>query len=517
MSRILWPRRSLGRGWPERTDRALSRGQELVRSASSGWWWVAAGAVLVLGGAAAGLHAPSSGADFWHVADGALLRRDGLGATASYLFRSGVVLDTRSWLFDLGLFLIYKDWGVAGLEVAGAIAGAVLGLLLLQATRSDGRAHPALVVVAGGLGLAALAAVLTDLPSLALALLAALLLLTLAGIERRGIWGAGALGALVVVWTNTQADAFLAVLVIWGWLGFAHWDASRPGRPPAPSWWLVPITGLALLLSPRGLGTFADLPLSLGMSGEHPLLAAWSSIDFHPWSARLAELTGMLLLLAYWVAGPRLRRADAYLGLVTAALALLWSNYLPWFLVVALAQSSWYLSVPGLARAGGSLGVVGGAPERAAAGGWVRAASAIPVVVALGALSLGSVTAAHGGGARGQTAADLPVSAAQWLADHPAPGGWFTTPSFGDYLSARFPTGHHLLCLDDPLPLAGRPLTQCQALTVLNAGALGQLGALGARLAVLPRTAPQSAFLLAEGWEIRYRDPTSVILAPRNL
>jgi hypothetical protein len=52
---------------------------------------------------------------------------------------------------------------------------------------------------------------------------------------------------------------------------------------------------------------------------------------------------------------------------------------------------------------------------------------------------------------------------------------------------------------------------------VLNAGALAVLRKLDARLAVLPRSAPQATFLLAQGWEIRYRDATTVILAPRHL
>ena len=465
----------------------------------------------------AGLHAPTTGADFWHLANGAVIRRNGLGGLATYLARPGAALDKRSWLFDLGLYLLYRGWGVVGLEVGGALAGAVMGLVLLLAIRLDGRAHPLGVVVAGGLGALALAAVLTDLAAAMLALLAAALLLALAGLSRRGLWGPGALVALLVVWTNTQADALLVVLIIWGWLVFAHWDASRPGRPPAPSWWLVPITGLAVLLSPQGLGTLVDLPLSLGMRGESPLLAAWSSIDFHPWSARVAELTGMLLLLSYWVAGPRLRRADAYLGLATAALALLWSNYLPWFLVVAVAQSSWYLSGFALATESPLRGPAQQQPGRSGTGGWVRAAALVPIVVMLAAGGLGAVAAGRGGGARGQTAEELPVAAAQWLADHPNRDRWFTTPAFGDYLSARFPSGHHLLCLDDPLPLAGRALSQCQALTVLNVGSMAELQSLRAGLAVLPRAAPQTAFLLAEGWEIRYRDSTTVVLAPRIL
>jgi hypothetical protein len=509
--RRAWPGRLLGGD-----EAAVAWRRQLLHAAAGRPWWLAAGAVLVAGGAAAGLHAPTSGVDFWHLANAELIWRHGLGGVARYLARPGAPLDLRTWSADLLLLLVYKVGGLGGLQAAGLLAGALVGLVLLLAVRFDGRAHPLAAVIAGGLGMLALASVLTDLPAEVLALLAAALLLALTAVSRGTRWGAGLLVVLVVVWTNTNADAFLAVLVIWGWLILAHWDGARPGRPAAPSWWLIPLTAVAVLLSPRGIGTVADLPLSLGMRGESPLLALWSSIDFHPWSARLTELAGLLLLFSYWVAGSRLRRADAYLGLVTATMALLWTNYLPWFLVVAAAQTAWYLSEGLMAQATG-LAVAAPRPTGWPLGRRIRAISAIPTVLTVLLLGYGIVSAGRDGGVQARTSAQLPVSAATWLKAHPTGGAWFTTLSFGDYLSARFPSGGHLLCVDDPLPMAGMPLGQCQGLTVLNAGAMATLRSLNARLAVLPRSAPPATFLLAEGWEIRYRDATTVILAPRHL
>jgi len=517
VSRELSPRRPrLGHGIFD-LDGAAGRAHELLRATSGRAWWVAAGGTLVVGGAAAGLHAPTAGAWFWHLANGELISRYGLSGTARYLARPGAVLDLRAWLADLGLVLIYRSVGLGGLAVTGAVAGAVVGGCLVLAIRATARAHPLVAMVAGGLGLGALASVLTNLSAELLALLAAILVLALTAAGRRGWWGAGALVALVFLWTNVQADAGIAVLVIWGWVALAHWDAGRPGRPSAPSWWLIPLTGVALLLSPRGLGTVAQLPLSLGMGGEHPLLVAWSSIDFHPWTARVAELAGLVLLIAYWLAGSRLRRADAFLGFGTAVLALLWANYLPWFLVVAAVQSSWYLSVAWLPRDDGNRSTV--ATSRGSGAGSHRAAiaAAIPLLIALVTLGSGLVAVSRREGVSGQTEAQLPVQAARWLAVHPAPGAWFTTPSFGDYLSSQFPSGHHLLCVDDPTPLSGSALGQCEALAELNSGSLSILRSLRAKLAVLPRAAPAATFLRAEGWEIRYRDPTTVVLAPRNL
>ncbi len=517
MSRELSPRRSRpGHGLLD-LGAAATRADQLVRATSGRvWWWTATG-VLILGGAAAGLHIPVSGAWFWNLANGEVIRAHGLGAAAQFLARPGAELGLRAWLVDLGLFLIYSRAGLTGLAVTGALGGALVGIGMLLAIRSTGRAHPLIAVVVGGLGLGALAPVLTDLPAEVLALLAAGLVLALAVAVRPGWSGPAILVGLVVAWTNVQADAGVAVLVIWGWLIIAHWEASRPGRGPAPSWWLIPLTGLALMLSPRGVGALTELPLSLGMQGEHPLLAAWSSIDFHPWSARVAELAGMVLLVSYWVAGSRLRRVDAYLGLVTALLALFWVNYLPWFLLVAAVQASWYLSAAWIRPPGGLQAEPALRPGPARFRSIPSAAAVIPLVVALVLLGTGVAAATRGGGVRGQAALQLPVQAAHWLAVHPTSGAWFTTPQFGDYLASQFPSGRHLLCTDDPLPMGDRALGRCQALTVLNSGALATLKALNPTLAVLPRAAPAATFLLAEGWEIRYRDATTVILVPRNL
>lgn len=489
--------------------------QVLRASANSIWWWGAA-IVLVAGGAAAGLHSPTAGAWFWHLANGELVHARGLGGSATFLSRAGAVLDLRSWAADLGLYLIYLRSGMVGLQVLGALGGAATGALLFVAARKRGQTHPLVLVLVGGLSLLALAPVLIDLSAELLALLAGGVLLALATAREYPRRGGVALVLLIVLWANIQSDAVAAVLVIWGWLIVAHWEGGGSDRLAPPSWWFLPLTGAAVLVSPRGLGAVAELPLSLGMSAEHPLLLAWSSIDFHPWSARISELVGLVLLLSYWLAGQRVRHADAFLGLITAAMALLWANYLPWFLVVAAVQSCWYLSQvcwsperspePGAA-------IRGGAP------GWVRGrnlAAAIPVLIVGGLLGGAALGVARDGGARGQARVQLPVQAASWLSDHPVPGAWFTTGLFGDYLASRFPGGHHVLCEDDPLPLAGTGLQECQSLTVLNAGALALLRRNRVGLAVLPRAAPQVPFLLAEHWRIRYRDSTTVVLAPRN-
>lgn len=485
--------------------------RSLLWATSSRRWWLAAAVVLVLGGVAAALHVPTSGAWFAHLANGELLLGPSRGNGASYLALHGAPLDLRSWAFDLLVLLVHRAGGLWGMLTLGMALGLLLGVLLLWGARSVSRTLPLPLILTAGLGLGALAPVLGDPGQLLLAILGVALLLALELARRHGWWGALAVAVVMALWANLQADASVGLLLVLGWALVVSWEA--PGRTDAarPVLWVAPLALLGLCLNPEGPGLLLHLPLSLGMGGEHPLFASWSSIDFHPWSARWAELSALVLVLAYWAAAKHLRRGDAYLGLATAALALVWADYLPLFLMVAVLHGCRYLSSAWRAWASG-----GAAPPKK---GEDRRGTWLWLVPALGALALllfAGHTALRQDGPGGQARAQLPVAAARWLASQHQGGAWFTTPAFGDYLGARFPRGHHVICSSDPLPLAGKGLATCQALTVLNQGALALLAAQHPRLAVLPRAAPAGAFLLAQGWTIGYRDATTLVLAPRS-
>ncbi len=499
-----------GEGARLRSTLYASVARGMAQSVSRGWW-LGAGACLVLAGAFAGLHPPISGGDFWHLANAQLLTRLGFSGSAAYLAHAGAALDLRSWLSDLLLLGVYRLGGVPALTAAGAVLGALLGAGLALRLRAGGRGHPLLAVLAGGLGLLALHSVLLDWPSEVLALLALGLVTCLLALRRGERWAGAGLIALLVLWTNLQADAAVAMLLIWVWVILARGEAGRQGGAARPSWWLLPLTLLAVLASPRGLGGITGLPLSLGLGNQYPLLAAWSTPDFHPWGPRLAELVGVLLLVGYRLRGWRLARADAALGLLTALLALLFANYLALFLVVAAVQAADCLAgawgdwrpAPGRLRPG--------LPGRA----WLLA-MALPLVLALGLLGTAGLRARARAGPVGQVGAALPAAAATRLAAHPGKGAWYSPTLFGDYLAFRFPQSGRLVCLDDPLPLGSSGLQSCEQLATLNSGTMAVLRRLGVSLAVLPRAAPQVAFLKEQGWVTRYGDPTTLVLAPRS-
>lgn len=463
-----------------------------------------AAATMILGGAAAGLHLPL-GSDFLQVARGTILAAAGPFAHAQFM-AGAAPLDVRSWLSDLLDFGVFRLGGTLALSLLGSLLGGVLGIGLARALRN---VHPLAAIAAGGLALLALSQVLTSSSALWLALLGLLLILSLDAVGRGDRVAPLLVLALTALWANLEPSAVLVPGLLLLWALAARSDRRRGEAATAPPRWLVPAALLATCVNPAGPMLWQHLPLAVGMSGEHPLFALWSSPDFHPWGARLAELAALTLLSAYFLAGGGLRRSDAVLGLAAALLSLLFAYYIPLLLVVVAVQAPRYLSLWVRERTSGAV---------PGPGRWGWSAAAAPVTVAVLLLGLASVVLAREGGPAPGVARTLPVAAASWLTRNHDWGVWYTTPSFGDYLAARFPAGGHLMCTSDPIATGSLGLGRCQALAVLNHGATAVLRRTGAKLAILPRTAPEVAFLAAEGWRTRYVDGTTVVLAPpRNL
>jgi hypothetical protein len=464
--------------------------------------------LLILGGVAAALHLPA-GDTFAEIATGKLILAKGLGASSGFMAGRSTPLDLRSWLLDVVLAQLDRAGGAAMQEALGAIAGAVIGGLAFVAIRRTKFAHPLAAIVVAGLALLALDPLLTSLSIDLLAILTALLLLCLQGLREGRRWAASGLLLLLVVWANVQSEAVPVVLLLLVAMLCGLMDRRRGRVQAGPALWLLPAVLLAVCINPRGPLIFAQLPLGLGRGGEYPLLAGWSSPNFHPLAARLAEVVGFLLILGYTVAGPRLRRQDTCLGLLSAVMTLLWSIYLPLFLMVAAVQAAEYLSV--WASHGPAPMVV---PPRAPA--WTPGLAVLPVLLGLALVLHSGLQAERAGGPAQQLSRQLPVAAAGWLVAHPGPGSWYTTPGFGDYLAARAPVSGRLVCTTDPVSTGAARLGDCQQLTVLNHGTLRVIRHNQVGLAVLPPAAPEVAFLRAEGWRIRYRDHAALVLAPSN-
>lgn len=480
--------------------RAGRWGGRLLATSSGARWGRAVTGALVLGGAAAGLRLPAAGV-FGQLAGAEEISRFGVHA---HFMAQAAPLDLRTWLSDFLALGVERLGGVGLLELLGALLGAGLGLLLAWGGRRAG-AHPLALALGGGAALLGLSQLPATLSTYWLALLAAALLLLLRELA------AGRRGALVgivllcALWANLEAAAVLVPELL-----LLHWAAARLDRRArlvgsAPPLLLVPLAWLATLLNPQGILLYGRLPLSLGQGGENPLLTLWSSPDFHTWSMRLVELAALVLLAGYLLAGPRLLRQEALLGMLAAAASLLWVFYLPLLVAVVGVQAPVHLSSR-LDRAA----LREPRPRR----GVLPWAAALPLLVALALLARPVAGLAEGGGPARMLARQLPVAAAGWLDRHPAPGAWYTSADFGDYLAARFPRGQHLICTTNAVADSAQGLAACHRLGQLNSGVMGILARHRARLAVLPRADPGVAFLAAQGWRTRYRDRVAVVMAP---
>jgi hypothetical protein len=448
---------------------------------------MAAAAALTLGGAAAGWRQPSA-PDYLQLAIGQeVLRRAGAAFMAAPLGR----LDLRSWLAALLSLGLHHLAGASGLVALTVLLGSAFGLLLaVSGWRAN--AHPLAVALGGGLALAALSQLPATSSTYWLALLGAAALLLLAELRRGRRWALAGLVGLCLIWANLESAAVLvppALLLISAADRFA--PQLKKNRLP---WLVAPAAALAVLVNPRGPGIYSVLPLSLGQGGEHPLLALWSSPNFHPWSMRVVELAALLLLAAYLLAGRRLGPGDALIGLLAASSSLLWAFYLPLLVAVVGVQ------VPALLEAPPS-------PERSGApSGAAALALCLPLLAALG---LGVSAVRVGDRA---AAMELPPSAVAFLRG--AKGVWYSTPELGDYLAADFPAGRRLICVTDQMAAGETRMAECHRLSQLTSGTLALLSSAGVRLAVLPPANPGVAFLHAEGWRTRYRDQLVVVLTP---
>ncbi len=450
-------------------------------------WRLAAAAALTLGGAAAGWRQPAA-PDYLQLAIGQeVLRRAG----SSFMAAPSGSLDLRSWLAALLSLGLHHLAGAAGLVWLTVLLGSAFGIVLAVSGWRAG-AHPLALLLGGGLALAALSQLPATTSTYWLALLGAMALLLLAEFRRGRRWAPAALVGLCLLWANLESAAVLvppALLLI----AAADRLGPEPPRVRLP-WLLAPAAAVAVMVGPLGPGIYSALPLSLGQGGEHPLLALWSSPNFHPWSMRVVELAALLLLGAYLLAGRRLRAGDALVGLLAAAASLLWSFYLPLLVAVIGIQVPLLLEV---------------APLRIGRGKASRAAALALVLPLLAAAGLAASAVRLGSRAGAPVP---PPAAVAYLRS--AGGVWYSTPELGDYLAWDLPSGRHLLCVTDQMAAGESRMAACYRLSQLKAGTLALLSSARVRLAVLPPSNPGVAFLHAEGWRTRYRDPLVVVLTP---
>ena len=150
----------------------------------------------------------------------------------------------HAWLFDLGLFHLYRSLGGAGLVLVKAgLVAAMAGIMLAIAR---GRAPTWLTSGCVLLALLAMTPRLLLQPTIASYLLLAVCLYCL----ERGGRALVAVPVLIALWVNLDSWFLLGpLLVVLVWLG-RRLDPARESLPPWPRW-LAPASVLACLVNPH--------------------------------------------------------------------------------------------------------------------------------------------------------------------------------------------------------------------------------------------------------------------------
>ncbi len=496
---------------PDRTAvRRPARAATVARVAALGGdraWLLAAAATLTLGAGAVAWQAPVAGTVWWHVADGEVLRRGLSLAHAPFVAGRPAPFDLRGWLWDWLLAAVARAGGAGGLALVGAGAGLLLGAVLSWAAVARAapvRVHPWALVGAGALGLAGMAGFLGGRDTIWLPIWFAALLGLLAQARAGRRWALAGVPVVLVLWANTQGDVVLGVLTVALEVLLSRRRAPAGGAPLP--WWLALTALIAPAIGPHGVLWVEGIPLSFGQFGEPAALGGWGSPDFHPLARRVTEVAAVGLLASYALVGRRARAVDAWPAVGAVVLALLFSRYVPLLMVLVAVQAPRHLSL-----------AVRSLPDawRAGPGGpSLRRWAAVPVLAAALLLVGAGWRVERAGGPARAVARALPVAAATWLGRHPVAGAWLTSADYGSYLASRFPDGGHLLCLGDPVPLAGAALDRCGVFAVLGPSTGRLLRRAGVRLAVLPRAAPEAGLLQAWGWRVAASAGPALVLRP---
>jgi tetratricopeptide (TPR) repeat protein len=481
------------------------------------------GLVLAFAAVAASFVARNS--DVWlHLATGRLLAAGGyrFGADPFAFTTDEVYWANHAWLFDLGLYLTFTQFGGAALVGLKAAAVAATAGLMLLAARGRGPAWVATGCVL--LALLALSPRLLLQPAVASLVLLAASLFCL----RAGGRALAAVPVLIAVWVNVDAWFVLGPVLV-GLFGLGRlFDPERRALSPWPSWF-VPAALLASLISPHHLFALR-LPLELSPDVLTSAFASdprFAGVFASPWrwaplgaaggySPAAWAFFGLLFLGPVSFAVNRRAARDWRIAvwLPFALLAAWQARLIPFFAVVAGPITALNLR------------------EAWPAGAFHRAGRALVVVVALALLGLGWTGWLGGVNARDRAAAwdvytdpTLARAAAGVVAWRhtngvPDPARVFNAhPDVGHYLAWHAPGERYFL--DSRLPLFTGVADKYEELS----GGLGLLSESvphwtgGATPVILydpdgGRMTRALAAVTSNQWEVLRIDGTAVLLAP---
>lgn len=427
----------------------------------------------------------------------------------------------HSWLSQIGMALVHRALGFAGLALATGVLVCIALYLVYSSDRSDTYLR---------LAITSLAAATTSIywsarPHLLSLVFAAWFGRVLIDLRRHGTNRLWTLPLVMIAWANLHAGWAIGLLLLGATLAgeTAEWALARLGgprdEPDAPPLsrlaWLA-LTGLgcvaAVSINPYGFAllTVPFRTVSIGVLQSY--IQEWQSPNFHMASARWFIALWLVTFGAVGASRRRLGITDFVLFATFTVLALLAARNLPLFAIVAapiamLHSGAWLERIRSRQAA---------APERTGApvSSALAAVLLLVVIAAAGSIAAPSLTPAASEAAIART---MPAGAAAWVRAHGTGGRLFNSYNFGGFLSWK---------LGDrwPVFVDGRTDLYDEALfneyigTYMASGAWTEsLARRRIELVIVEPTAPIAEALLGRPeWELAWHDRVALVFVRRH-
>lgn len=457
---------------------------------------------------------------WWHLRAGETTLQSGqplLIDTLSYT-RAGSAWINHSWLTEVGMALLFRLAGYAGLSAAVALLAAASMAVLYRQMSGPALLRAFIILLATLVA----AVVWSPRPQILSLFLLAVCALILDQYRRKGVNRLWLLPPLFVLWSNLHGGYPLGMLLIGAFVAGELVDAAFEGRS---SWrahgqrlkiLLVVLVacGLAVVINPNGFDMWKIPFQTVGVEVLQDAIPEWASPDFHELVQQPFLWLLVLSVASLAMAGRRIDGADWIAIVLFGASGLMARrNYGPFAMIAApiLSRYLWEAcqaigaANPWLSgrKTLSTLNRPVGAGLRKATNLFLVAFIGLIAVLKLFVVSQPQFVNAYEHNT-------FPVDAVAWLNENPQPGNLFNSYAWGGYLTWAYP--EKAVFVDGRTDLFGDEIiAEWLAVTTGAEGWQDVLAKWQVSLVLLEPDQPVVDLLAEEGWRELYRDDTAVL------